>query len=238
MNTEEAKVVLEAALLTAPSPMTVNELGRLFGDEMNADTLRQLLHEVRLQWSGRGLELVDVASGWRFQSAPMMRPYLERMNPEKAPRYSRAVLETLAIIAYRQPVTRGDIEDIRGVTVSPSVLKTLEDRGWIETIGHRDAPGRPALLATTRAFLDDLGLAALDELPPLDGAGAVPQEFELQFAGADSADTTVPLPLEAPVTVVEMAVGVGAINPPADDRVGESASSAGAGGGPPSAVLP
>ena len=221
MNTEEAKVVLEAALLTAPAPMSVAELGRLFGEELNADTLRRLLDELRVQWSGRGLELVDVASGWRFQSAPLMRPYLERMNPEKAPRYSRAVLETLAIIAYRQPVTRGDIEEIRGVTVSASVLKTLEDRGWIDTIGHRDAPGRPALLATTRAFLDDLGLAALDELPPLEGPGDVPREFELQFdAAAQTASGQLPLavaaadtppsPLESTAAAVTVSAAVSA----------------------------
>jgi segregation and condensation protein B len=201
MNTQEARVVLEAALLTAQAPLSVAELCRLFADELNADTVRTLLEDIRRDWSARGLELVSVATGWRFQSAPLMRPYLERMNPEKAPRYSRAVLETLAIIAYRQPVTRGDIEEIRGVTVSASVLKTLEDRGWIETIGHRDTPGRPGLLATTRAFLDDLGLHALDELPPLEGAGAVPAEFELQFGGAaDSAAGASPqLPLRAPV---------------------------------------
>ena len=184
MNTEEAKIVLEAALLTAAAPVPVTELCRLFSDELNADTVGLLLEDIRKQWANRGLQLVDVATGWRFQSAPLMRPYLERMNPEKAPRYSRAVLETLAIIAYRQPVTRGDIEEVRGVTVSASVLKALEDRGWIESIGHRDTPGRPGLLATTRAFLDDLGLSALDELPPLDGAGEVPAEFELQFGGA------------------------------------------------------
>lgn len=204
MNTQEAKVVLEAALLTAPEPVPVAELRRLFADELGADTVRLLLDELRRSWSGRGLELVDVATGWRFQSAPLMRPYLERMNPEKAPRYSRALLETLAIIAYRQPVTRGDIEEIRGVTVSASVLKTLEDRGWIETIGHRDAPGRPGLLATTRAFLDDLGIAALDQLPPLEGAGALPVEFELQFGVVGAASQTragasPQLPLAAPL---------------------------------------
>ena len=187
MTTNEARIVLEAALLTAQTPLPVAELRRLFSDELSADTVRLLLDEIRQAWAGRGLELVDVATGWRFQSAPLMRPYLERMNPEKAPRYSRALLETLAIIAYRQPVTRGDIEEIRGVTVSTSVLKTLEDRGWVETIGHRDTPGRPGLLATTRQFLDDLGLTALDELPPLEGAGTVPVEFELPFGGATAA---------------------------------------------------
>lgn len=183
MNTQEAKVVLETALLTAQQPLTLAELRKLFADELGADTLRALLDELRRDWTGRGIELVVLASGWRFQSTAAMRPYLDRLNPEKPPKYSRAVLETLAIIAYRQPVTRGDIEEIRGVTVSSQVLKTLEDRGWIETIGHREAPGRPALFATTRAFLDDLGLRSLEELPPLDAGGdQVPAEFELRLA--------------------------------------------------------
>jgi segregation and condensation protein B len=188
MNTQEAKIVLETALLTAQQPLPLSELRRLFADELNADTLRALLDELRQDWSGRGIELVALASGWRFQSAPSMRPYLDRLNPEKPPKYSRAVLETLAIIAYRQPVTRGDIEEIRGVAVSSQVIKALEDRGWVETIGHREAPGRPALFATTRQFLDDLGLRSLEELPTLDhAAGALPAEFELQFAQSVSA---------------------------------------------------
>lgn len=184
MNTQEAKVVLEAALLTSEQPLSVSELRRLFDDELNADTIRVLLDELRTDWTGRGVELAALATGWRFQSAPLMRPYLERLNPERPARYSRAVLETLAIIAYRQPVTRGDIEEIRGVTVSTNVVKTLEDRGWIEVIGHREAPGRPALFATTKAFLDDLGLRSLEELPALAAGGQVPAEFELQFADA------------------------------------------------------
>jgi segregation and condensation protein B len=187
MNTQEAKLVLETALLTAQQPLPLSELRRLFADELNADTLRALLDELRRDWSGRGIEMVALASGWRFQSAPSMRPYLDRLNPEKPPKYSRAVLETLAIIAYRQPVTRGDIEEIRGVTVSSQVIKALEDRGWVEAIGHREAPGRPALFATTRQFLDDLGLRSLEELPALDAAGAMPAEFELQFAQAAAA---------------------------------------------------
>jgi len=183
MNTQEAKIVLETALLTAQQPLPLAELRRLFADELNTDTVRTLLDELRDDWRGRGIELVTLASGWRFQSAPSMRPYLDRLNPEKPPKYSRAVLETLAIIAYRQPVTRGDIEEIRGVTVSSQVVKALEDRGWVETIGHREAPGRPALFATTRQFLDDLGLRSLDELPVLDRAGgAVAAELDLQFA--------------------------------------------------------
>ncbi len=184
MNTQEAKVVLEAALLTSEQPLSVAELRRLFNDEMNADTIRVLLDELRTDWSGRGVELAALATGWRFQSAPLMRPYLERLNPERPARYSRAVLETLAIIAYRQPVTRGDIEEIRGVTVSTNVMKTLEDRGWVEAIGHRETAGRPALFATTKAFLEDLGLRSLEELPVLDSSGQLPPEFELQFAEA------------------------------------------------------
>jgi len=184
MNTQEAKLVLEAALLTAEQPLSLSEMRRMFDDEINADTLRVLLDELRTDWMGRGVELVALASGWRFQSSAVMRPYLDRLNPEKAPKYSRAVLETLAIIAYRQPVTRGDIEEIRGVTVSSPVIKTLEERGWVEVIGHREAPGRPALFATTRAFLDDLGLRSLEELPVLEEGATVAPEFELQFAEA------------------------------------------------------
>ena len=185
MNTQEAKIVLETALLTAEQPLPLAELRRLFADELNADTLRVLLDELRSDWSGRGIELVALASGWRFQSTAAMRVYLDRLNAEKPPRYSRAVLETLAIIAYRQPVTRGDIEDIRGVAVSPQVVKLLEERGWIECIGHRESPGRPALFATTRSFLDDLGLRSLEELPPLSGQGeAAAAEFELQLGAA------------------------------------------------------
>jgi segregation and condensation protein B len=188
MNTQEAKIVLEAALLTAERPLPLVELRRLFADELNVDTLRVLLDELRNDWGGRGVELLALASGWRFQSAPAMRVYLDRLNPEKPPKYSRAVMETLAIIAYRQPATRGDIEEIRGVSVSPQVIRSLEERGWIETIGQREAPGRPALFATTKAFLDDLGLCSLDELPPLEnGASVAPAEFELQFAAATEA---------------------------------------------------
>jgi segregation and condensation protein B len=172
MNTQEAKIVLETALICAQEPLKLVELRKLFADNVSADTVRTLLEDLKQQWSGRGVELVSLASGWRFQSKPAMRTYLDRLHPEKPPKYSRAVLETLAIIAYRQPVTRGDIEEIRGVTVNTQVVKQLEDRGWIEVIGHRDVPGRPALYATTRQFLDDLGLKALDELPPLDDPSA------------------------------------------------------------------
>ncbi|MBL8376958.1 MAG: SMC-Scp complex subunit ScpB [Burkholderiales bacterium] len=167
MNTSEAKSVIEAALLTSSTPLTVTDLGRLFEAQVGPDTIRALLEELRAEWGGRSMMLAVLASGWRFVSRPEFGPYLARLNADRAPRYSRAVLETLAIIAYRQPVTRGDIEEIRGVAVSPQILKTLEERGWIDTLGHRDAPGKPALLGTTRRFLDDLGLASLDELPPL-----------------------------------------------------------------------
>ncbi|MPW19800.1 SMC-Scp complex subunit ScpB [Paraburkholderia sp. CNPSo 3157] len=172
MNTQEAKIVLETALICAQEPLKIADLRKLFADGVSADTVRTLLEDLKQDWSGRGVELVGLASGWRFQSKPAMRTYLDRLNPEKPPKYSRAVLETLAIIAYRQPVTRGDIEEIRGVTVNTQVVKQLEDRGWIEVIGHRDVPGRPALYATTRSFLDDLGLKSLEELPPLDDPSA------------------------------------------------------------------
>jgi segregation and condensation protein B len=172
MNTQEAKIVLETALICTQEPLKVGDLRKLFSDDISADTVRHLLEDLKQEWSGRGVELVGLASGWRFQSKPAMRTYLDRLHPEKPPRYSRAVLETLAIIAYRQPVTRGDIEEIRGVTVNTQVVKQLEDRTWIEVIGHRDVPGRPALYATTRQFLDDLGLKSLDELPPLDDPSA------------------------------------------------------------------
>lgn len=169
MNTTDAKRVLETALICAPQPLSVRELGTLFDAEVSADTLKTLLADLQLEWTGRGVELVQVASGWRFQSRPELRPYLDRLHPEKPPRYSRATMETLAIIAYRQPVTRGDMEDIRGVTINSLIIKQLEDRGWVEVIGHRETVGRPALFATTRQFLDDLGLSSLDQLPPLEG---------------------------------------------------------------------
>ncbi|MBV8211575.1 MAG: SMC-Scp complex subunit ScpB [Burkholderiaceae bacterium] len=167
MDPHEAKVVLEAALLTAQQPLSLGDIGRLFDGEFDGAALNALLDELRGDWQDRGVELVHLASGWRFQSTPAMRVYLERLSADRPPRYSRAVLETLAIIAYRQPVTRGDIEEIRGVTVSSQVVRALEERGWIEVVGHREVPGRPELLATTRAFLDDLGLQSLQQLPAL-----------------------------------------------------------------------
>ena len=169
MNTQDAKRVLETALICANQPMPLRDMRSLFDDELGPDTLRSLLDELTREWEGRGVELVALATGWRFQSRPEMRTYLDRLNPEKPPKYSRAVLETLAIIAYRQPVTRGDIEDIRGVTVATQIIKQLEDRGWVDAIGYRESPGRPALLATTKQFLDDLGLASLEQLPLLEG---------------------------------------------------------------------
>ena len=167
-NPAEAKRILEAALLASPEPVGIPELKRLFDGDVSPDTVRNLLTEIAEDWKGRAVELVNVATGWRFQTRPDFQPYLERLSPEKPPRYSRAVLETLAIIAYRQPVTRGDIEDIRGVTVSTQIMQTLESRGWIDVVGHRETPGRPALYATTRKFLDDLGMRSLEELPPLE----------------------------------------------------------------------
>lgn len=173
MNIAEAKKVLETALLCAHEPLPINDMKKLFvgngesADEVGAETIRHILEELRGDWTDKGIEIVSLSTGWRFQSRPEMKMYLERLNPEKPPKYSRATLETLAIIAYRQPVTRGDIEEIRGVTVNSQTIKMLEDRGWIEAIGHRDVLGRPALFATTRQFLDDLGLTSLDQLPPL-----------------------------------------------------------------------
>jgi segregation and condensation protein B len=164
---DDYKRVIEAALLVAPEPVSLPELKKLFDQDFDDDTWRTLLDDLRRDWSSRGVELVQLASGWRFQTRPEYQSYLDRLKHDKAPKYSRAVMETLAIIAYRQPVTRGDIEDIRGVAVSPNVLKTLEARGWVDAVGHRDAPGRPALYATTRKFLDDLSLRSLTELPPL-----------------------------------------------------------------------
>ncbi len=194
MNTTDAKRVLETALICAPQPLSVRELGALFEDEVAADTLKALLADLQLEWTGRGVELVQVASGWRFQSRPELRPFLDRLHPEKPPRYSRATLETLAIIAYRQPVTRGDMEDIRGVTINSLIIKQLEDRGWIEVIGHRETVGRPALFATTRQFLDDLGLSSLDQLPPLEGSDV--QESALDRLDFEALSAN--LPAEAP----------------------------------------
>lgn len=188
----EAKRILEAALLASPEPVSLGDLKRLFDGEVGADTLKRLLLELRTDWSGRAIELVELASGWRFQTRPEMQPFVERLHPEKPPRYSRAVMETLAIVAYRQPVTRGDIEDVRGVSVSPQIIQTLEQRGWIDVIGHRETPGRPALYATTKTFLDDLGLRALSELPPLEEIAQT-----LAFEPAPPASPEEPAPAAA-----------------------------------------
>lgn len=168
LNPLDAKRILEAALLASQEPVNPTELKRLFDGEVGVDAIRKLLAELADDWKGRAVELVSLSSGWRFQTRPEFQPYLERLNPERAPRYSRAVMETLAIIAYRQPVTRGDIEDVRGVGVSSQIIQALESRGWIDVVGHRETPGRPALYATTTRFLDDLGLRSLEELPPLE----------------------------------------------------------------------
>ena len=194
MNTTHARRILETALICASQPLSIRDMRVLFNDELGADTLKTLLAELQAEWAHRGVELVMIASGWRFQSRPEMRPYLDRLNPEKPPRYTRAVLETLAIVAYRQPVTRGDIEDIRGVTVNALIIKQLEDRGWIEVIGHRETVGRPALFATTQQFLDDLGLAALDQLPAL--TSPEPSDQLLQ-AMADAATPSKGLAFES-----------------------------------------
>lgn len=218
MNTAEAKRVLETALLCAREPMTIQGMKKLFIDVdggrhapagVGADTIKLMLEELRLDWADRGIEIVSLATGWRFQSRPEMKPYLDRLSPEKPPKYSRATLETLAIIAYRQPVTRGDIEEIRGVAVNSQTIKMLEDRGWVDVIGHREVVGRPALLGTTKQFLDDLGLNALAQLPPLqqvetqDGRGMAALEAALQenfdkaaatAAGHEAA--SIPLPAD------------------------------------------
>lgn len=192
MNTTDAKRVLETALICAQQPLPLREMGVLFNGTLTADTLKLLLEDLQNDWTGRGVELVHVATGWRFQSRPQMREYLDRLHPEKPPRYTRATLETLAIIAYRQPVTRGDMEDIRGVTINSLILKQLEDRGWVEVIGHRETVGRPGLYATTRQFLDDLGLESLDQLPATDSADGQASmleqiEFGMSTAVADEA---------------------------------------------------
>ena len=200
MNSQDAKRVLETALICASQPLPLRDMRVLFADEVGPDTLRSLLDELTREWDGRGVELVALATGWRLQSRPEMREYLDRLNPEKPPKYSRAVMETLAIIAYRQPVTRGDIEDIRGVTVASQIIKQLEDRGWVEAIGYRESPGRPALLATTKQFLDDLGLASLEQLPLLAGAmpdagqlaGMMPEQASLLDVPADDSVASNP----------------------------------------------
>ena len=196
---EDAKRILEAALLSAGQPMTVRDLQSLLGDTHDREAVRLMLEELARSWDGRGVELKELASGWRFQTRPQFQAHLDRLHPEKPPKYSRATMETLAIIAYRQPVTRGDIEEIRGVAVNSQTIKMLEDRGWIDVVGHREVPGRPALLGTTKQFLDDLGLAALSQLPPLQqvadiGAGRSLEALEAALQQFD--DTS---PVEVPI---------------------------------------
>ena len=216
MNTDEAKRVLETALLCAREPLTIHGMKKLFADTdaagrplgsgVGSDTIKILLEELRQDWQGRGIEIVSLASGWRFQSRPEMKTYLDRIAPEKPPKYSRATLETLAIIAYRQPVTRGDIEEIRGVAVNSQTIKMLEDRGWIDVLGHREVAGRPALLGTTKQFLDDLGLASLSQLPPLQqvadaGAGRSLEALEAALQQFDdTSPVEVPIPDPAPAS--------------------------------------
>ena len=214
MNTVDAKRVLETALICSHQPIPIRDLRVLFSDALGADTIRTLLEELQLDWAQRGVELVQVSTGWRFQSRPDMREFLDRLNPEKPPKYSRAVMETLAIIAYRQPVTRGDMEDIRGVTVNSLVIKQLEDRGWVEVIGHRETVGRPSLFATTRQFLDDLGLASLDQLPVFDSAQAQANAFarlgeddpslQMNMALESAEPVEVAAPNEGDATIFEL----------------------------------
>jgi len=196
MNTADAKRVLETALICAQQPLPLREMGVLFNGTLNLDSIKMLLGDLQNDWSDRGAELVQIATGWRFQSRPQMREYLDRLHPEKPPRYTRATLETLAIIAYRQPVTRGDMEDIRGVTINSLILKQLEDRGWVDVIGHRETVGRPALYATTKQFLDDLGVSSLNELPPMDSPNEPTAMLEHIEFGMSAPDLALELPDE------------------------------------------
>ena len=200
LDLAHVKYVLETALLVTQEPMSLNELKKLFDQKLDNDTLRNVLDDLRVDWDGRGVELVTVASGWRFRARPESQKFLDRLSPEKPPKYSRAVLETLAIIAYKQPVTRGDIEDIRGVTVSPGILKALEARGWIDVIGHREVPGRPEIFATTKSFLDDLNLRSLEELPPLSELGNLVEQSPNAEINLDAAF--------APIDTVSMGEGL------------------------------
>ena len=217
---DDLRVVLEAALLVAPEPLTLIELKRMFEQDVSTTQLRTTLEDLREQWQHKGVELVEVADGWRFQTRADMQPWLTRLKNEKPPRYSRAVLETLAIIAYRQPVTRGDIEDIRGVTVNPNIIKTLEEREWIEAIGHRDVPGRPTLFATTSHFLSDLGLRNLSDLPPLEELGKLvtPDETAMLASSPDATEVGALKP-HAIIEIARPAALSETINPPASSDI-------------------
>ena len=206
MNTTDAKRVLETALICAQQPMPLRDMGILFDGQLAADSIKTVLEDLQNEWSSKGVELVQVATGWRFQSRPQMREFLDRLHPEKPPRYTRATLETLAIIAYRQPVTRGDMEDIRGVTINSLILKQLEDRGWVDVIGHRESVGRPALYATTKQFLDDLGVESLDQLPAMhaaDGQSGVLEQIEFGLNGMLASQDGLP---ELPSATSELTV--------------------------------
>lgn len=230
MNTSDAKRVLETALICSQAPVPLRELQMLFDGQLSADTLTALLQELTQDWTDKGVELVSVSSGWRFQSRPEMRVFLDRLHPEKPPRYSRAVMETLAIIAYRQPVTRGDIEDIRGVVVSSQIVKQLEDRGWIESIGYRESPGRPALYGTTRQFLDDLGLSRLDQLPEVAGGTTAGEAAAVLAPMAPDAAASC-LALLEDLPIFRAAAGLqqeateGALSPPGDATPSDASES-------------
>lgn len=203
-NTDQVLRILETALLCGQQPLTIRDIQTLYQDTLSETDIRAMLAELSTSWEGKGVELVEVATGWRFQSRVEMREFLDRLHPEKPPRYTRATLETLAIIAYRQPVTRGDMEDIRGVTINSLLLKQLEDRGWVEVIGHREAPGRPALFATTKQFLDDLGLSSLGDLPPLEAMGQANAEMLADaVAGVNGAGELLLAAPDAPASATE-----------------------------------
>jgi segregation and condensation protein B len=224
MNNVEAKKVLETALLCAHEPLSINDMKKLYaesdenGNEIGSDTIQLMLEELLHDWADKGIEVVSLSTGWRFQSRPEMKIYLDRLNPEKPPKYSRATLETLAIIAYRQPVTRGDIEEIRGVTVNSQTIKMLEERGWIEAIGHRDVPGRPALFASTKQFLDDLGLTSLDQLPPLQqvAKGDMQGDSLLELQALEEG-----LSANLDQTAIDFAAGIDADNGGSNEEAGD-----------------
>jgi segregation and condensation protein B len=223
MNTLDAKRVLETALICAMQPMTIKEMGVLFAQEVGLDTIKTLLSHLQADWSDKGVELVEVASGWRFQSRAHMRTYLDRLHPEKPPKYSRAVLETLAIIAHRQPVTRAQMEDIRGVTINSLVIKQLEDRGWVEVIGHKETVGRPALFATTKHFLDDLGLHSVEELKSVD-LDAHALVALTQMDALQELEENASLPKESDPSSVELGVEGQEAAPPNAQALLESVS--------------